>query len=262
MYDLNSFSYWKNPIVRIKRIGIYPLDDEGKAQYFSKDSFVHHYLKMKIPQEENYEFRNDSEKNINEIQKEPVLVKEQNSKIKNMKSILLKNDKDNKTILQTEPNLESNHLEHPIKFQNKTISNSFHNNFIKKYNMIGNKQKLRLKKINEYQSKSVCKNRHFKNDLFFGKTQNSILNKKTRNVAQSFDKKVGLTGLQILPNRKARVNQKLPLIMEKLRNENGNIIKIIKTGTKEMGESYNPYNFIVPHVNRTKRNIFGSLFHS
>ena len=157
MYDLNSFSYWKNPIVRIKRIGIYPLDDEGKAQYFSKDSFVHHYLKMKIPQEENYEFRNVSEKNINEIQKEPVLVKEQNSKIKNMKSILLKNDKDNKTILQTEPNLESNHLEHPIKFQNKTISNSFRNNFIKRYNMIGNKQKLRLKKINEYQSKSVCK---------------------------------------------------------------------------------------------------------
>ena len=81
-------------------------------------------------------------------------------------------------------------------------------------------------------------------------------------MVKSFDKKVRLTGLQIFPNRTAKVNPKLPLIMEKYRNENGNIIKFIRTGTKEMGENYNPYNFIVPHVNRTKRNIFGSLFHS
>jgi hypothetical protein len=65
MYNLDSFSYRKDPAVRIKRIGIYPLDDQGKTQYFSKDSFVHHYLKRQIPQE-NLEFSvNDSEKEIN-----------------------------------------------------------------------------------------------------------------------------------------------------------------------------------------------------
>ena len=44
--------------------------------------------------------------------------------------------------------------------------------------------------------------------------------------------------------------------MEKYRNENGNIIKFIRAGTKEMGENYNPYNFILLYMNRTKRNIF------
>ena len=29
---------------------------------------------------------------------------------------------------------------------------------------------------------------------------------------------------------------------------------------KEMGENYNPYNYIAPHVNRTKRNYVGRLF--
>ena len=262
MYDLNCFSYWKDPLVRIKRIGIYPLNDEGKTQYFSKDSFVHHYLKRQIPQE-NLEFPiDDSEKKINETQKEPISCLEQNSKITNLKNTLLENNKENKTIIQTEPNIEPIKIKHPINFENKTLTDSIQNNFSKRYNMLEKKQKLKLKKINEFQSKSVCKKRHFKNDLLFGKTQNNILNKNTRNFAQSFDKKAGLTGLQIFPNRKAKVNPKLPLIMKQSRNENGNTIKIIKTGSKEMGENYNPYNFIVPHVNRTKRNIFGSLFHS
>ena len=38
MYNLDSFSYRKDPLVRIKRIGIYPLDDKGKTQYYSKSS--------------------------------------------------------------------------------------------------------------------------------------------------------------------------------------------------------------------------------
>ena len=44
MYDIDRFSYWNDPIVKIKRRGIYPLNDEGRALYYSKDSFVHHYL--------------------------------------------------------------------------------------------------------------------------------------------------------------------------------------------------------------------------
>ena len=80
-------------------------------------------------------------------------------------------------------------------------------------------------------------------------------------MGQSFDKSARLTGLTVFKDRKPRVNLKLPLIMGGFNHENNNRIKMIRTGTKEMGENYNPYNFIAPHVNRTKRNYVGGLFH-
>ena len=260
MYNLNSFSYWKEPIVRIKRLGIYPLDDEGKTKYFSKDSFVHHYLKAQIPEEEIELQKNPSKKEINEEKKEIVKPKEINY-TENLKNTPSKNKIINKTILHTEPNIDPIKIKCPLDLKSKTISPSIQNTFNNRYNSIEKKKKLKLKKINDFKSKSLAKAKNIKNILFFGKTQNNTLNNK-RNVAISFDKKARLTGLQSFPNRTAKINPKLPLIMEKFRNENGNVIKIIKTETKEMGENYNPYNFIVPHVNRTKRNIFGGLFHS
>ena len=69
MYNLDSFSYRKDPLVRIKRIGIYPLDDKGKTQYYSKDSFVHHYLRRSIrPEFFDNKPINDSEDEIKEKQ--------------------------------------------------------------------------------------------------------------------------------------------------------------------------------------------------
>ena len=258
MYNLNSFTYWKDPLVRIKRIGIYPLDDEGKTQYFSKESFVHHYLKPKIPGEE-FELPNNPSKNeINEEKKENMKTKEINCE-DNINKVLSNNKTTSKTILQAESNTEPRKMKYPLDLKSNTISASIQNNFNKRYNSIEKKKKLKLKKINE--SKSIAKTRNIKDALFFGKIQNNSSNKK-RNLALSLDKKARLTGLQIFPNRTAKINPKLPLIMERFKNENGNKIKIIKTETKEMGENYNPYNFIVPHVNRTKRNIFGGLFHS
>jgi hypothetical protein len=35
----------------------------------------------------------------------------------------------------------------------------------------------------------------------------------------------------------------------------------IKTGTRDMGEVYNPHNFDLKSINKTKRNLYGSLFH-
>ena len=260
MYNLNSFTYWKDPIVRIKRIGIYPLDDEGKTQYFSKDSFVHHYLKPKIPEEQLELPNNPSKNEINEEKKENINPKEINCE-DNLNNALSNNKITSKTILQTEPNTSQIKINYPLDLKSNSISASIQNNFNKRYNSIEKKKKLKLKKINDFKSKSMAKTRNIKNTLFFGQTQNNILNNK-RNLAISLDKKARLTGLQIFPNRTAKINPKLPLIMERFRNEIGNKIKIIKTETKEMGENYNPYNFIVPHVNRTKRNIFGGLFHS
>lgn len=276
MYNLDSFSYWKDPLVRIKRIGIYPLDDAGKTQYYSKDSFVHHYLKMQIP-EENLEFPiNGSKKQVNEELKEEILLKETKNEIKEeqKEKIPLKESKNtirklkvippneentNKTILHTETNIGPIKINPPINLKNNTISNNtIRNNLNKRYNILEKKKKLKFDKINEFKSKSLSKNRNLKNSLFFGKTNHNTTSSNKMNMTQSFDKKARITGL----HRTAKVNLKLPLIMEGIRNENKNIIQIIKTETKEMGENYNPYNFFAPHVNRTKRNIFGSLFHS
>ena len=265
MYDLDSFTYWKDPVVRIKRIGIYPLDDAGKTQYYSKDSYVHHYLKRQIPKD-NWDFQNnDSEKQTNEEQKEEIPIKEQKTKIDNLKTMFSKENNNNnnyKTVLQTEPNIEPIKINSSTNLKNNKISSLIQNNINKRYNIMEKKKKLKLKKINGFTSKSLSKNRNVKNALFFGNTNYNTINTSKRNMIKSFDKKAILTGLQIFPNRTAKINPKLPYIMNKFRNENGNIIKTIKTETKEMGEHYNPYNFLVPHVNRTKRNIFGSLFHS
>ena len=262
MYNLDSFSYRKDPVVRIKRIGIYPLDDAGKTQYYSKDSFVHHYLKRQIPDEDlEFPFK-ENKKDINEDKKEEIPTKIATNTIQNLKNIISKETPTSKTILHTEPNINPIKLQSPINLKNNTISTSIENNFNKRYKLMEKKKNSQLNKINELKSKSLAKKKNIKNLLFFGHSNYNSINTNKRNMVNSFDKKARLTGLQIFPNRTAKVNPKLPLIMEKYRNENGNIIKFIRTGTKEMGENYNPYNFIVPHVNRTKRNIFGSLFHS
>jgi hypothetical protein len=263
MYNLDSFSYLKDPVVRIKRIGIYPLDDAGKTQYYSKNSFIHHYLRKQIP-EDNCEFpHNESENENNEEQKDEIPLKESKNTLKNLKATLPVKDATTKTILHTEPNLGPIKIDSPINLKTNTIANTIENNFNKRYNMLEKKKKLKLNKINnDIQSKSLSQNKYLKNPLFFGKTNYNTISTNKRKLGQSFDKKARLTGLKIFPNRTAKINPKLPLIMGRYRNENKNIIKIIKTETKEMGENYNPYNFIVPHVNRTKRNIFGSLFHS
>ena len=90
MYNLDSFSYRKDPVVRIKRIGIYPLDDAGKTQYYSKDSFVHHYLKRQIPDEDlEFPFK-ENKKDINEDKKDEIPTKIATNTIQNLKNIISK----------------------------------------------------------------------------------------------------------------------------------------------------------------------------
>ena len=262
MYNIDSFSYWKEPAVRIKRIGIYPLDDAGKTQYYSKNSFVHHYLKRQIP-DEDLEFPfNESKKKTNEDKKVEISPKIVTNTIPNLNNLNKKEIPTNETIMKTEPNINPIKIQSPINLKNNTISYPTDNNLNKRYKLMEKNKNLNLNKANELKSYSLSKKRNIRNALFFGKSNYNTINTNKRNMTKSFDKKARLTGLQIFPNRIAKINPKLPHIMEKYRNENGNIIKFIRTGTKEMGENYNPYNFILPHVNRTKRNIFGSLFHS
>ena len=260
MYNLDSFSYWKDPLVRIKRIGIYPLDDEGKTQYYSKESFVHHYLRKQIPPELlddepliNSQKTNDNEFKLeNEEQKRTINPEE----IKNIPKIsnLTIPHNDTKEIIRL--HTESNER-HPIQIQEpinnigyQTISTTEKNDFFNKryFNILEKNKKLKLKQLNDLRGKSYqSRNKDFKKELF---SQKPIIPK--RKMVQSFDK---------IKNKKNKINYKLPKIMGGFGNQTFNRIEVIRTGTKDMGENYNPYNFIIPHVNRTKRNIFGSLFH-
>ena len=268
MYNLDSFSYRKDPLVRIKRIGIYPLDDKGKTQYYSKDSFVHHYLRRSIrPEFFDNKPINDSEDEIkeNEIkeEKKPELNQEEKKSLEILQDNNTINTINTDKILHTEPNIIKplKDFQNKINNRNNTISASAQKDiFNRRYlNIVDKNKKLKLRNISNLKNKSYSQN---KKTLIL---QKPIIHKKDnnrRNMFQSFDKKSRLTELQNLTNKYAKINYKLPKIMGGFGNQTLNRIEIIKTGTKDMGENYNPYNFIIPHVNRTKRNIFGSLFHS
>ena len=49
MYNINLYSYWKQPFTKTKKFTIHPLDEPGKEKYFSTDSHCTHYLKRTDP---------------------------------------------------------------------------------------------------------------------------------------------------------------------------------------------------------------------
>ena len=246
MYNIDYFSYWKEPIVKIKRIGIYPLDDEGRTKYYSKDSFTHHYLRKTDPSVFNQIIMNtdnnelEEEKTLNPIEKQ-----------ENLNTLSARKEYEG---LKTEPNQIDKGQN---SFQNNTISSSTRNN---RYilNRINNINKVKNLKLNNLHYKSHSKPFKIKN--LYNKNDHKIF-RENKKSTQSFDNKARLTGLPVIKNRMGRTNPKLPLIMGGFNHGNSYIIKNIRSDSKEMGENYNPYNFICPHVNRTKRNYVGGLFH-
>ena len=262
MYNLDNFSYWKEPIVRIKRIGIYPLDDEGRAKYYSKNSYTHHYLHETNPSAFKQLIMNTEP---NEREEDKIL--NQNDESNNLNTLSSRKPNEG---LGTEPN-QINTLKNSIG--NKVIeSNTINNNLTlnKRYMNNIKKKNIKLKNIKDLRYKSNSKANKTKN--FYHETEinnkeknidlRKISNEKAnRKISQSLDKSARLTGLRIFKNIKAKENPKLPLIMGGFNHVNNNIIKNIRSDPKEMGETYNPYNFIAPHVNRTKRNYLGALFH-
>ena len=252
MYNLDYFSYRKEPIVRIKQIGIYPLDDEGRAKYFSKDSFTHHYLRKTDPSVFNKIIMNTDN---NEIEEEKVIKPIENKENLNTLSVQKAYEG-----LKTEPN-QIDKL--PNSYQNNTISSSNTANNRYTLNNMNKKKNYKLNNL-RYKSYSISnknKNLYTENKTYKKENDLNKTFKGNRKINQSFDNKARLTGLPIFKDRMARTNPKLPIIMGGFNHENNYIIKNIRTGSKEMGENYNPYNFICPHVNRTKRNYVGGLFH-
>ena len=246
MYNIDYFSYWKEPIVKIKRIGIYPLDDEGRTKYYSKDSFTHHYLRKTDPSVFNQIIMNTDN---NEIEEEKTL-----KPIENQENLNTISEPKVYEGLKTEPNQIDKGQN---SFHNNTISSTTKNN---RYtlNRINNMNKMKNLKLNNLRYKSHSKPFKIKN-LYNENVHKRF--KENKKSTQSFDNKERLAGLPVFKNRMGRTNPKLPLIMGGFNHGNSYIIKNIRTDSKEMGENYNPYNFICPHVNRTKRNYVGGLFH-
>ena len=260
MIDIDFFTYRKEPIVKINHIGIYPLDDKGRAKYYSKDSYTHHFLHRTDPSviEQNIKNKYINEDEENKINEET---------LKNQDNLNTLENKKTYEGLQTEPNQNYDNSKISLR-NNNTISTSRNHETLNQKYLKNMNQKKKLKKINlKYQSHSKTKTNHNitldteenkkeKEPLKLMKTFN---NSGHRKLAQSFDKNARLTGLKSF--KMAKVNNKLPLIMGGFNHGKSYIIRNIRTGSKEMGENYNPYNFICPHVNRTKRNYVGGLFH-
>ena len=223
MYNLDSFSYWKEPIVRINRIGIYPLDDEGREKYFSKDSFTHHYLRKIDPSFFKQIVMNTD---INEAKNEKNENKsEPGNNQQSLNTISAQKEYEG---LKKEPNqdMSQNFLKN-----NKTISsNANKNKFTLNQRYINNmNKKKKLNAINNFNHKSYSNSK--KNKTLYSLTENkAAVENNDGKIAQSFDKSSRLTGLTVFKDRKPRVNLKLPLIMGGFNHENNNKIQMIRTG--------------------------------
>ena len=268
MYNIDYFSYHKEPIVKIKTIGIYPLDDEGRAKYYSKDSFNYHYLRQTDPFVFKQILGMGSNNNQNEEKEE------ESDKIPTIPNIkkeaaITKDKKYEET--KTQPNQDFIKNKINCSLKNNTISTNRNTNRLtlnQRYMNSINKKK-KLKKLENLGIQSFSRS-FKKNYLLTPKPLNeekdlrkmlTINQNGHRRMIQSFDKNAHLSGLTMFKNRMGKTTPKLPLIMGGFNHDKSYTIKNIRADSKEMGERYNPYNFIPPHVNRTKRNYLGGLFH-
>ena len=155
MYNIDYFSYWKEPIVKIKRIGIYPLDDEGRTKYYSKDSFTHHYLRKTDPSVFNQIIMNTDN---NEIEESKTL-----KPIENQENLNTLSEPKVYEGLKTEPNQIDKGQN---SFQNNTISSSTRNN---RYilNRINNINKVKNLKLKIYTMKMKIKHLKKKQKLLY-----------------------------------------------------------------------------------------------
>jgi hypothetical protein len=129
MYNINIYSYWKEPYTNNKKFSIYPLNDPGKKKYYSNQSHNYHYLKKTDP----FVF-----KSITGIDYE-TLIKEQEDTINKL-------NKENKSF---NSKLIKNNSQKIIFDENK---NSFFNENIKNENLLNENFKNKNKFLSKSQS--------------------------------------------------------------------------------------------------------------
>lgn len=237
MFDIDYFTYRKEPFTCLNTIGIHPLDDKGLEKYLSKDSYTHSYLKRTSPYIIESLFNDEKEDDL------------ENKKSQDKFSTINQENKLNKT--------KNNSIDKKTKnnFRDKVILNEPKKNINTRTITEGSsvdKKKLLNHKYNIKTSKNFTTKNFYNRDI-----EHTSKTLRNNGLAVSMDKTKFNNRYKLKLNNK---KNKLPLIMSQSNNTK-NTISLITSYSKEMGESYNPYAFISPSINRTKRNYVGGLYH-
>ena len=155
MYNIDLYSYWKEPYTRTRKYTIHPLDEPGLEKYFSSESHVVHYLDRTDP----FVF-----KSIVGVDYE-TLVKQQEEKIRQINQEKL--EKSGKKIeIETNNKIPMK----TVKFEEtkKNENDNFENNNLRESNYgnnIQNENNLNYESQMNYYNKSLRPNNIYSEDV-------------------------------------------------------------------------------------------------
>ena len=240
MYNIDLYSYWKEPYTRTRKFTIHPLDEPGLEKYFSSESHVVHYLDRTDP----FVF-----KSIVGVDYE-TLVKQQEEKIRQINQEKL--EKSGKKI-----EIETNNTipMKTVKFEEtkKNENDNFENNNLKESNYgnnIQNENNLNYESQMNYYNKSLRPNNIYSENVMERNRPFNPKNATTRHFfrpyrkPKNFYETYGYDNTTMLKNNKERYqndinNLKRNTRMMSLQNFNINTDYNIQ---RPMSTVFNSYN--------------------
>ena len=239
MYNIDLYSYWKEPYTRTRKFTIHPLDEPGLEKYFSSESHVVHYLDRTDP----FVF-----KSIVGVDYE-TLVKQQEEKIRQMNEEKL--EKSGKKIeIETNNKIPMK----TVKFEEtkKNENDNFENNNLKESNYGNNIQNENLNYESQmnYYNKSLRPNNIYSENVMERNRPFNPKNATTRHFfrpyrkPKNFYETYGYDNTTMLKNNKERYqndinNLKRNTRMMSLQNFNINTDYNIQ---RPMSTVFNSYN--------------------
>ncbi len=240
MYNIDLYSYWKEPYTRTRKYTIHPLDEPGLEKYFSSESHVVHYLDRTDP----FVF-----KSIVGVDYE-TLVKQQEEKIRQINQEKL--EKSGKKI-----EIETNNTipMKTVKFEEtkKNENDNFENNNLRESNYgnnIQNENNLNYESQMNYYNKSLRPNNIYSENVMERNRPFNPKNATTRHFfrpyrkPKNFYETYGYDNTTMLKNNKERYqndinNLKRNTRMMSLQNYNINTDYNIQ---RPMSTVFNSYN--------------------
>jgi hypothetical protein len=240
MYNIDLYSYWKEPYTRTRKFTIHPLDEPGLEKYFSSESHVVHYLDRTDP----FVF-----KSIVGVDYE-TLVKQQEEKIRQINEEKL--EKSGKKIeIETNNKIPMK----TVKFEEtkKNENDNFENNNLKESNYgnnIQNENNLNYESQMNYYNKSLRPNNTYSENVMERNRPFNPKNATTRHFfrpyrkPKNFYETYGYDNTTMLKNNKERYqndinNLKRNTRMMSLQNFNINTDYNIQ---RPMSTVFNSYN--------------------
>jgi hypothetical protein len=240
MYNIDLYSYWKEPYTRTRKFTIHPLDEPGLEKYFSSESHVVHYLDRTDP----FVF-----KSIVGVDYE-TLVKQQEEKIRQINEEKL--EKSGKKIeIETNNKIPMK----TVKFEEtkKNENDNFENNNLKESNYgnnIQNENNLNYESQMNYYNKSLRPNNIYSENVMERNRPFNPKNATTRHFfrpyrkPKNFYETYGYDNTTMLKNNKERYqndinNLKRNTRMMSLQNFNINTDYNIQ---RPMSTVFNSYN--------------------